>query len=71
MIGEQLNQIYHGEWFNILVHERYKFNKLIQVATESELRQAFMNEPKTLKWIIRMFKLNCSKDFMREVNNDD
>lgn len=71
MTAQLLNQIYHGKWFNILVSERHKFNKLIQVATESELRQAFGEKIETLKWIIEEFGLNCSKDFLREVYNDE
>ena len=66
-IAEEMNQIYHKKWFTILVHERYKFNKLIQLATESELRQAFGDDLQTLQWIIEEFRLNCSEDFKREV----
>ena len=43
-IAEALNDKRNGEWFHVLVSERYEYNELLKAATEEALREGLSGE---------------------------
>ena len=43
-IAEALNNKLNGEWFHVLVSERYEYNEMLKAATEETLREGLFNE---------------------------
>lgn len=43
-IAEALNNKINGEWFHVLVSERYEYNEMLKAATEETFREGLFNE---------------------------
>lgn len=69
-IAEALNYKLNGEWFHVLVSERYEYNEMLKKATEETLReglfdQDFFSTPIDVISVFNNFPLN--KDLCREI----
>ena len=69
-IAEALNNKLNGEWFHVLVSERYEYNEMLKAATEESLREGIFNEDffsstADVLSIFNNFPLN--KDLCREI----
>lgn len=62
--AERIAKNMDGEWFRILVSQKYQFNRDVQAATEAEIREAgfdWQTVHSAFCW------KNLSKDFIREI----
>ena len=62
--AERITKNMNGEWFRILVSQKYQFNRDVQAATEAEIREAGFD------WEVVHSAFcwkNLSKDFIREI----
>ena len=62
--AERITKNMNGEWFRILVSQKYQFNRDVQQATEAEIREAGFD------WEVVHSAFcwkNLSKDFIREI----
>lgn len=69
-IAEALNNKLNGEWFHVLVSERYEYNEMLKAATEESLREGlfcedFFSSAACVISIFNNFPLN--KDLCREI----
>ena len=66
--AERITKNMNGEWFRILVSKKYQFNRDVQAAEESEIREAGFD------WEVVHSAFcwkNLSKDFIREMVESD
>ena len=69
-IAEALNNKLNGEWFHVLVSERYEYNRMLKIATEETIREALFDQDffSTAVDVISMFNnFHLNKDFCREI----
>lgn len=69
-IAEALNYKLNGEWFHVLVSERYEYNEMLKKATEETLRERLFDEDffSTAVDVISVFNnFQLNKDFCREI----
>lgn len=69
-IAEALNNKINGEWFHVLVSERYEYNEMLKAATEETFREGlfdenFLSSAIDVISIFNNFQLN--KDLCREI----
>lgn len=62
--AERITNIMNGEWFKVLVSQKYDFDREVQQATEEEIREAGFDQ----QIVLTAFRFkNLEPDFMREV----
>lgn len=69
-IAEALNNKLNGEWFHVLVSERYEYNEMLKAATEETLREGLFDENffSTAVDVISIFNnFPLNKDLCREI----
>lgn len=69
-IAEALNNKLNGEWFHVLVSERYEYNEMLKKATEETLREGLFDEDffSTAVDVISVFNnFPLNKDLCREI----
>ena len=69
-IAEALNNKLNGEWFHVLVSERYEYNEMLKAATEETLREGLFDEDffSTAIDVISVFNnFQLNKDLCRQI----
>lgn len=69
-IAEALNNKLNGEWFHVLVSERYEYNEMLKAATEETLREGLFDEnffSSTVDVFSIFNNFHLSRDFCREI----
>lgn len=62
--AEKITKNMNGEWFRILVSQKYQFNRDVQKATEAEIREAGFDK----QIVLTAFRFkNLEPDFIREI----
>lgn len=69
-IAEALNNKLNGEWFHVLVSERYEYNEMLKASTEETLREGLFDE-NFLSTTVDVFSVfnnfSLNKDLCREI----